>query len=266
MAHKTNALTNAEYRSVRAWSNSDLSMVNKSPALLEWSRNAPSDGSESVDLGTHVHCALLEPHVFARGYVKMPEFEPRSNSGKAAKESFIQSMGDGKIVLDHDTYQTVINMRDSVLAHPVARQLLTSPGESEVSIFGEIQGMKVKCRPDRIVDPSAFGGQHILVDVKKTADIDKFIYSVRDFGYHRQDAFYSDIYFQLTKHRPRFPFIVVGEKRSIGRYPVRVWELPDKIVELGRVAYLEDLEKCREFEEFGCGLDIEQLDMRGLIR
>lgn len=251
---------------MRAWSNSDLSMVNKSPALLEWSRNAPSDGSDSVDLGTHVHCAALEPHVFARDYVKIPDFEARSKAGKAAKESFKQCIGDGKIVLDHATHQTVINMRDSVLAHPVARQLLTSPGESEVSIFGEIQGMKVKCRPDRIVDPSAFGGQRILVDLKKTADIDKFIYSVRDFGYHRQAAFYSDIYYQLTGCRPRFVFVVVGEKRSIGRYPVRVWELHEDIIEIGRMEYLDALERAREYEEFGCGLDIEHLDMRGLIR
>ena len=175
-------------------------------------------------------------------------------------------MGDDKGVLDHDTYQQVIAMRDSILAHPVAKHLLTSKGQSEVSIFGELQGLKVKCRPDRIVDPAEFEGVHILIDVKKCADISKFIYSVRDFGYHRQDAFYSDIYHQLTGHRPRFVFVVVGEKRSIGRHPVRVWELPREVVDIGRTQYLEGLEKCREYDEWGCGLDIEQLDMRGLIR
>lgn len=266
MASSTTSLTNAEYRSVNAWSNSDLSMMINSPALIEWSRNAPSDVSESVDLGTYVHCALLEPDVFSADYVKIPEFDGRTNAGKAAKESFKENVGQGKILLEHETYQSVIDMRDSVLAHPVARKLLTSPGQSEVSIFGEIQGLKVKCRPDRIPDPSSFGGHHILVDVKKTADIDKFIYSVRDLGYHRQNAFYSDIYFQLTGHRPRFVFVVVGEKRSIGRHPVRVWELPQEVVEIGRMQYLDGLDKCKEYGEFGCGLDIEQLDMRGIIR
>ncbi len=266
MAHKTTALTNEEYRSTPHFSNSDISMALQSTALLEWSKNAPSDGSDSVDLGTHVHCAVLEPDVFLRDYVKMPDFEARSKAGREAKESFKKNMGDGKVVLDHDTYQTVINIRDSILAHPVANELLTSPGESEVSIFGEIQGMKVKCRPDRMVDPNCFGGQHILVDVKKTADIDKFKFSVRDFGYHRQDAFYSDIYYQLTGVRPRFVFVVVGEKRSIGRHPVRVFELPEEVVEIGRLQYLEGLEKCREYQEFGCGLDIEELDMGSLIR
>ena len=266
MAHSTTSLTNDEYRTVKAWSNSDISMVLQSPAILEWSKNTPSDGSDSVDLGTHIHCAVLEPDVFAADYIKIPEFDARSKAGREAKESFKNNMGDNKITLDHDTHHQVITMRDSILAHPVARHLLTSPGQSEVSIFAELQGLKVKARPDRIVDPASFGGQHILIDVKKTADIDKFIYSVRDFGYHRQNAFYSDVYFQLTGHRPRFVFVVVGEKRSIGRHPVRVWELPENVVDKGRVQYLEGLEKCREYAEFGCGFDIEQLDMRGLIR
>lgn len=264
MAHKTTALTNEEYRSTPHFSNSDISMALQSTALLEWSKSAPSDGSDSVDLGTHVHCAVLEPDVFLKDYVKMPDFDS-SAAGKRSAEQFKENM-QGKIILSSDTSNTISNMLGSIMAHPVANKLLTSPGESEVSIFGEIQGMKVKCRPDRMVDPACFGGQHILVDVKKSADIDKFKFSVRDFGYHRQAAFYSDIYYQLTGVRPRFVFVVVGEKRSIGRHPVRVFELPEEVVEIGRLQYLEGLEKCREYQEFGCGLDIEELDMGSLIR
>ena len=266
MAHSTTALTNDEYRQVKARSNSDISMILQSPALLEWAKNTPTDGSEAVDRGTHLHCAVLEPDVFEKTYVAVPDFE-KTAAGRLLKAGFMASMeGSNKIILDHLSYKQVIAMRDSILAHPVANQLLTSLGQSEVSIFGEIQGLKVKCRPDRIVDPASFNGKHFLIDVKKTADIDKFIYSVRDFGYHRQQAFYSDIYFQLTGHRPRFIFVVVGEKRSIGRHPVRIWELPEDVVDIGRAQYLEGLEKSREYDEFGCGLDIERLDMRGLIR
>lgn len=267
MATSTTALTNDEYRSVKAWSNSDISMILQSPALIEWSRKAPGDGSDSVDLGTHVHCALLEPDVFAADYIKMPEFDLRSKVGKENKAAFLLAMdASNKIILNDKTYQQVIAMRDSVLAHPVANSLLASKGQSEVSIFGELQGLKVKCRPDRIVDPGEFGGNHILVDIKKTADIDKFIYSVRDFGYHRQAAYYSDIYKQLTGCKPRFVFVVVGEKRSIGRHPVRVWELDEDVVDVGRAQYLEGLERCGEYDEFGCGFDIERLDMGRLIK
>lgn len=260
----TTSLTNQEYRNIKAWSKSDLDLAHDSVALIEWNKNNPAPGSESVDLGTHVHCALLEPDVFKREYVKMPEFDARSKSGSEAKESFLRNVSGSRIVLDHSQHEMVIAMRDSVLAHPVANALLTSKGQSEASIFAEINGLRVKCRPDRIVDPEVFG-QHILVDVKKCASIDEFKWSVRDFRYHVQAAYYSDIYKLLTGHYPRFVFVVVGEARSIGRHPVRVWELPKHAIEAGRVAYLSDLELIREYQEFGCGLDVEELDLSRVI-
>jgi len=270
MTALTTALTNDEYRSAKAWSKSDLDSAHKSTALIEWNKNSPTDGSESIELGTDVHCAILEPDVFAKDYVKMPEFGV-SKAGREKAESFSNAM-QGKIILTTPQYEKVIAMRDSVLAHPVANRLLTKLGVSEASIFGEINGIKVKARPDRIVDTSHYG--YMLVDVKKTADIDKFKWSVRDFRYHVQAAYYSDIYKQwLKEHNKdykgepiRFVFVVVGEKRSIGRHPVRVFELPEETVDIGRSEYLEDLELVREYEEFGCNLEIESLDMRGIIR
>ena len=98
-----------------------------------------------------------------------------------------------------------------------------------------------------------------MVDVKKCASIDEFAKSVMGFRYNVQQAYYSDIYEQYSGHKPRFIFIVVGEKRAIGRHPVRVWELPDRVVDVGRSDYLADLELVREYSEFGCGLDVEKL-------
>lgn len=256
MANLTTALTNDEYRAQKGISKSELDLAHDSVALLEWNKNNPAPGSESVDLGTHIHCALLEPDAFKREYVKMPEFGT-SKSGKESADAFTRNVGD-KIILDAVTADTVIAMRDSVLAHPVANMLLTSKGISEASIFGEINSMRVKCRPDRIVDPEVFN-QHILVDVKKCASIDEFAKSVMGFRYNVQQAYYSDIYEQYSGHKPRFIFIVVGEKRAIGRHPVRVWELPDRVVDVGRSDYLADLELVREYSEFGCGLDVEKL-------
>lgn len=264
MANITTLLTNDEYRAQKGISKSELDLAHESVALLEWNKNNPAPGSESVDLGTHIHCALLEPDVFKRDYVKMPEFE-NNKAGREKRDAFIERIGDSKIVLDTETYLQVCAMRDSVLHHPVANMLLTSKGISEASIFGEINGLKVKCRPDRIVDPEVFN-QHILVDVKKTADIDKFHWSARDFRYHVQDAYYSDIYKQYSGHTPRFIFIVVGEKRSIGRYPVKVYELDLETKHKGRDAYMQDLETVREYQDFGIGLDVQELDLSKIIR
>lgn len=254
----TGSLTNAEYRKVKAYSKSDLDLVHKSPALLEWVRNAHSDGSEAVDRGTDLHCSLLEPDVFAATYCRMPDYDLRSSAGRANAESFRESMaGSGRIILEAKQHDLVTAMRDSVLAHPTANAYLTSEGKSEQSIFWEKDGISLKCRPDRIPNAETFG--HVLVDVKKVGDMDHLERSIQQFRYHVQVPFYSDAYHQLTGNYPRFIFIAVGERRSIGRHPVRVFELPVDWVDEGREAYLADLEVVKELNEFGSGLDVEVL-------
>ena len=256
MANQVIGLTNSEYRAQRGISKSDLDLIHQSPALLEWARNAPSDGSEAVDLGTHVHCAVLEPDVFAGTYRKAPA-GGRTAADKASVEAFAEHCkASGKICLDADTYDMVIAMRDSVLAHPTARDLLTGDGISESSIFGELDGVRVKCRPDRLIRE-----RNILVDVKKVDDIDHLARSIQKFRYYVQAAFYSDIYEQWTGHRPRFIFVAVGERRSIGRHPVRVFELEQAWAEAGRQEYKYDLERAREMEEFGVGMHVEALEL-----
>ena len=256
MAHQVLNLTNAEYRAQRGYSKSDLDYIHQSAALLEWARNAPSVGSEEVDLGTHLHCATLEPDVFASTYRKAPA-GGRTASDKARVEAFAEHCkASGKICLDDDTYDMVIAMRDSVLAHPTARVLLTGDGISESSIFGELEGVRVKCRPDHLIRE-----RNILVDVKKVDDIDHIARSIQKFRYYVQAAFYSDIYEQWTGEIPRFIFVAVGQRRSIGRHPVRVFELDPAWVTKGRQEYLEDLERAREMEEFGAGMHVEVLEL-----
>ena len=245
-------LTNSEYRSINAWSNSDLSNINKGAAIVEWNKNTTrTEDSEAAIIGTATHSALLEPDLFAVEYVKMPDFDMRTNAGKASAESFKSNMKD-KIVLSSGDYDLVIGMRDSMLAHPIINKLLTSPGQSEVSIFFEVDGVKCKARPDRIVDPSVFD-QHIIVDVKTSADVDKFVRSVRDYRYHCQDAFYSDAYKKLTGFKPRFLFAVVGKNKVFGKHPARLFELDSDSKDEGRMQYIEDIEKVKEYDGFGIG-------------
>lgn len=260
MASITGALTNDEYRKVKAYSKSDLDLIHQSPALLEWAKNAPSDGSPAVDRGTDLHCALLEPSEFTARYVRMPEYDLRTSVGRANAESFRESMASsGRIIQTAQEHDMVVAMRDSVLSHPVARILLTVSGKSEQSIFWDIDGLRLKARPDRIPDECHFG--HVLVDVKKIGDTAKMQRHFQDFRYHVQAAFYSDAYQQLTGSMPRFIFICVGERRSIGRHPVHVVELPLEWVELGRDEYRADLAIAKELDEFGSSFDVELLQM-----
>ncbi|MGL4735733.1 MAG: PD-(D/E)XK nuclease-like domain-containing protein [Enterovibrio sp.] len=249
-------LSNDEYRAAHGWSKSDLDLLAKSPCLVEWSRNAPRGSSDSVDLGTHLHCLILEPERFAVDYVAAPKFDLRTKAGKAEAEMFHSASEDGgKIVLDAETADTLQAMLGSVKAHPAARNLLfEAAGESEVSIFSEISGVKVKCRPDRMLKSP------VLVDVKKTADIETFAKSIRQFRYDVQAAFYSDIAARFYGVLPEFYLVAVGEKRQIGRHPVRVFKLPSEKVEYAREKYLRDLELAKEVDVFGAGFHVETID------
>ncbi len=262
MAHKTITLTNDEYRKVKAYSKSDLDLANKSISLLEWSKNVKREKSDVADIGNAVHAALLEPDVFEEEYIKMPDFDARSKAGKEAKESFLSNVGgDGVTILIHEDYKMVISMRDSALSHPVINKLLTSKGESEVSIFFDMDGIKCKCRPDRIVDPSVFG-EHIIVDVKTTASVEKFAYSMRDYRYDVQDAWYSDGYEKLTGFKPRFLFAVIGKNKVFGSHPVGLFELDQEDKDAGRAEYMKNLESIKEFEEFGASeIEVEKIKL-----
>ena len=255
MASMATTLSNAEYRSVNRIAKSDLDLIHKSPALLEWKKNAPREESEVAITGTALHAAVLEPEAFAAEYIKRPSFDRRTKDGKAGAEAFDATMaGSGKIILDADDYDQVTTMRDSIMAHPVAAHLLGLPGVSEASIFFEIDGLRCKARPDRLVTD-----EPIILDVKTTDDVEKFEASAEEYRYHVQAAWYCEALRQLRGVDHRFIFVVVGKRKVFGQHPVRVFEMEPEWLEAGKAAYLEDLAAAKELEEFGPSLHIETI-------
>lgn len=256
-------MTNEEYHGFSGVSKSKLDLINLSPSLVEWSNNAPGDGSVAADLGTMLHSILLEPEKFDDEYAYTPDFENNAK-GKRDRGEFEAAMSDKKLI-PHNVYAKLLAMKNSVLAHPVARELLTSTGVSEASIFSNINGVRVKCRPDRIYGATKEQlvnrekSRVTLVDLKKTDDMDFVARSFRKYRYYVQDAFYSDIYKSVFGVAPRFVFIVVAEKRSLGKHPVRVFEIDAESVERGRSEYIDNLEAFDELDQFGGGMDIEEL-------
>ena len=97
MANITTTLTNAENRAQRGVSKSDLDLIHKSPALLEWKKNAPREESEVAITGTALHAAVLEPEAFAAEYIKRPSFDLRTKDGKAALVAGVNGSATGKV-------------------------------------------------------------------------------------------------------------------------------------------------------------------------
>lgn len=243
-------LSNAEYHSGAGVSKSQLDLIEAAPALLVWSKNAPQDdSSKAVKHGSALHSLILEPKSFEREYAVAPISFGRSKTARADFEE----ENSGKLILTAEEWALLQSQRDSVLAHPEARALLgIKGGMAEASAYwvDDDTGLLCRCRPDWWPLPE------LIVDLKSTDDPSPraFSYSIRDYRYHVQDSFYSDGAKSITRTKVEdFVFIVVGKKRELGRYPVRVYRLDQEAKDAGRKAYKENLNtlaECYRSREF----------------
>jgi exodeoxyribonuclease VIII len=80
-------ISNEDYHAGDGVSKSQLDMVALSPALLQWQKSAPVDTEKlkALDMGTALHCLLLEPEEFDKRFIVAPQFNRRTNQGKRMK-------------------------------------------------------------------------------------------------------------------------------------------------------------------------------------
>ncbi|KXV60254.1 hypothetical protein AD948_05755 [Acetobacter senegalensis] len=290
-------LSAAEYHSGPGVSKSNLDLIHECPALLEWSRNAPTDDDarSAVNIGTAFHALILEPDVFNKEYVV--DFAPPSDAISTVEELKAALMARGiefkasanksaltKALLDsdpdapvtdalHDEWRKGVNgrivlsaaewkkldlMRGSLLAHPVARWFVEADGKSEQNFYAYDDATGELIRARM---DRTLANRPIIVDLKTTGDIGRFEYSVQDYRYYVQDPFYSDIYQKVNSQKPTFVFIVVSTTRDRCRYPVRVMKLPPEQAQLGRDEYREDLNKYAECKASGIWAGIENISL-----
>lgn len=77
-------ISNDDYHAGDGVSKSQLDMVAKNPALLKWVKAAPEDEEKksALDMGTALHCLLLEPKEFDKRFVKEPKVDLRTTKGR----------------------------------------------------------------------------------------------------------------------------------------------------------------------------------------
>ncbi|QTL38753.1 PD-(D/E)XK nuclease-like domain-containing protein [Xenorhabdus budapestensis] len=254
-------ISNEDYHKGAGVSKSQLDTIAKDAALLDWDRDAPVDEEKmsALDMGTALHCLLLEPDEFNNRFIKAPQFNRRTNSGKKAEMEFLgECKKTGKTVMDYEQHRKLQLMRDSVMAHPGGRKVLECDGVCESSIYWNDTetGELCRIRPDKLIPDN-----NLIVDVKKVSDISRFPTHIEEFRYHVQDAMYSEGYRQHTGIIPRFCFLAVSESIDCGKYPVRLFVLEQYDREVGFDLFRRDLNKyheCRTSGNFGLGFEVIQ--------
>lgn len=139
---------------------------------------------------------------------------------------------DGKEIITEDQLTHGKGMAEAVNNHPTARKLL-SKGDAEISLswIDPDTGEQCKCR----IDFNSEAGY--LVDLKSTSDAsaEEFARSVSKYGYHRQDAFYTDGYEAVFGKKPKaFIFVAVESKPP---YAVNCLRVATSSSDQGRVEY-----------------------------
>ncbi|HDH7425082.1 TPA: exodeoxyribonuclease VIII [Escherichia coli] len=246
-------ISNENYHAGPGVSKSQLDDIADTPALYLWRKNAPVDTTKTktLDLGTAFHCRVLEPEEFSNRFIVAPEFNRRTNAGKEEEKAFLMECANtGKTVITAEEGRKIELMYQSVMALPLGQWLVESAGHAESSIYWEDPetGILCRCRPDKIIPEF-----HWIMDVKTTADIQRFKTAYYDYRYHVQDAFYSDGYEAQFGVQPTFVFLVASTTIECGRYPVEIFMMGEEAKLAGHLEYhrnLRTLADCLNTDEW----------------
>lgn len=270
------SLDNDAYHAGPGISKSGLWTIDKkSPAHFKFPAPKSDESSQAIaskDLGTATHVAVLEPERFEKAVFRGPN-DRRGNKWADAAE-FCKA--EKKTLLVADAYDSLLALRDAVHADAWINNIITSgDGVNEASGYwiDPETGELCRCRPDRYRRDIK-----LILDVKTAASAhpDEFARSAINFGYHSQEAFYTDGWNAClgSKRSPdmkvkaksdddvdyeikgtssaveAFAFLVLEKARNAAKFSAPfafgVYELPPSIVEEGRAIMRKSLNRYAE--------------------
>jgi hypothetical protein len=213
----------------------------KSPAHYKY---AEREEKSYFDFGDAAHKAILEPNEFEKKVVRGP-VDRRGNKWTDAMEI---TKIDKKLLLTQGDYDSVLAIRDAVHADQWVNSIITGGKpmvEASAYWIDPETGELCRCRPD-LYRPDL----GIVVDVKTGAENcahpDKFARAAINYGYHAQEAFYTDGMHACGQPVNGFAFLVWEKKAP---YVRAVYELPPSIVDEGRAVMRKALgtySECRK--------------------
>jgi hypothetical protein len=213
-------ISNADYHRDEALGSTSLkTLATRTPAHYQHDKTHPKF-SDAFTLGTAAHSLILEDDASGIEIVDADNWLT-----KAAKEANAEALASGRQPLLLKEWTQVVNMRESVMRHPLARAAFTGH-RAEASVFWEEDGLMLKCRPDA-------GQPYALIDLKTTrsADPNEFGKTAAEFGYHQSAAHYIDGVKAATGEELPFHFVLVEKTEP---YLVSVVELDIEAINIGR--------------------------------
>jgi hypothetical protein len=161
-------------------SNSHVSRLLKDPLNIF----KPSKPSPAFLIGGYFHTCILEPE-------KLKKYKVVKSSTRNTKA--YKDVAGGELCLLQQEVDMIELMRDKVMANDICADLIMGTdgklNDFEVPMITELFGNKWKGKAD-IVNHN----EQLVIDLKTTADIDKFQYSANKFNYDSQAYIYSKLF------------------------------------------------------------------------
>lgn len=242
------------YESWYACNQSILKVLKRSPAHARYEQHHPKEPSDEKILGQLIHYAVLQPAHFVKNFVGMPlnpdtgkEYDRRTTKGQDAWLE-LEAKNVGKKVIKNDWWQTCMEVRSSVWAHPRIAALLSGRGTNEIGLVWQDVRTGVLCKGlvDRLTRDE---GKTVIIDLKSTVDASGgpqgFANQVSKLDHHIQAAFYTDGLATLQPGDREFIFIAVEKEPP---YECKWHPCAPSTIEQGQIEYRALLERWQECE------------------
>lgn len=242
-------LTQTEYRMAEGLGSTDIKTLLENPYLFK--QGIKKEPTDNLILGSLIHTMLLEPSKLQSEYIVLPELNLRTNEGKAKKaELETQAKEENKTLVKGELFQKAQAVTEAFNKTSLTK--LLKEGKAEQSFFGEIEGVKVKARPDFIIPD-----QSVLIDFKTTstlggASADGFAKMVANFAYYIQ----ASLYLEITNYK-KFYFIVLETTEP---YMAGCYKLDTEALEFGKSEIRRAIEIYKNLDNYKQAVYLNNLD------
>lgn len=225
-------MPNDAYHTYAGISKSGLDLIDRSPAHFAYREAIKT--SRAMVLGQAIHCAVLEPELYEKQYMKLKDIKVRTAT---EYKQAIKVHGDDFVLVAPEA-DYIEGMKQSINNNIDARLLLDKKRLNEIAVFATDPetGTLVKCKFDTLLTDSLIG-----IDLKKTQDASmrQFEKSIASYRYHVQDAFYSDVFLWATgQELLSFSFLAVEERMP---HFSKLYECDSAAKQYGRKLYRQNL-------------------------
>ena len=182
----------------------------------------------------------------------MPELNLRTNADKAVKaELEAEAKATNKTLVKSEIFNQAEAVSKSFLNSSLS-SFLRGEVKAEASFFGEIDGVKVKARPDLILPE-----QKIIIDFKTTSQVgggsaDGFAKMAANFAYYIQ----ASLYLEITEYK-QFYFIVLETTEP---FMVGCYKLDSEALEFGKSEIRRAIEMYKNWGEYKSPVYLNNLD------